>query len=242
VDEHEYIDSRELEAIRADVAGRGFERDPLVGDDADRPYAGLNLAVMWPLPARFEAAYLEFQERSEALHEGLYVYPFATTHVTVLTAVNFKRHPNPTPETWRRLEEAADALGAWIEGATSDIVPFALDIGPPVLARAAAFLPIKNPTREIALLRERALAFCRSVGGILADASAPKSVHSTVVRFREAPGDVAAFAQAFDGVAGTFHLGRAVVDRVLVTLETKPYMRAGSIATSVVLCGSARAG
>jgi len=155
--------------------------------------------------------------------------------VTVLTAVNFKRYPNPKAETLRRLEEAADALGAWIDGAVNDMSPFELDIGPPVLARAAAFLPIRNPTHEIALLRERALAFCLSFGGMLADASAPQSVHSTVVRFRETPPDAAAFGQAFDRVARTFNLGRTVVDRVLVTVETKPYMRAGGIARSVVL-------
>jgi hypothetical protein len=235
VNEHDYIDSLALEAHRAEVMERGFERDPLVGENADRPYAGLNLAVAWPLPRAIEPAYLDFERRTRAIDEGIYVYPFATTHVTVLTAVNFKLYPDPTPDFLQPLEAAAAALGDFVREATTDMAPFALDIGSPVLARVAAFLPIRNPTGEIDRLRERALAFCREAGGILADASAPTTIHSTILRFRDLPRDPAAFARAFTEVANTFHPCRVLVDRVLVTFEMKPYMRAGSVASSIAL-------
>jgi hypothetical protein len=218
----------------------GLERDPLVGEHADRPYAGLNLAVAWPLSQDIEPAYLEFETCTRALDEGVYVYPFATTHVTVLTAVNFKLHPDPSPEFLRRLEAAAAALGDFVRDATSDMAPFALDIGPPVLARAAAFLPIRNPTGEIDRIRESALAFCRSAGGILAGASAPTTIHSTILRFRDTPRDAIAFARAFAEVAHSFPPGRMLVDRLLVTYETKPYMRAGSIERCIVFPGGRR--
>jgi hypothetical protein len=153
----------------------------------------------------------------------------------VLTAVNFKQHPDPSPEFLQTLEAAAAALGDFVRDVTSDMAPFALDIGPPVLARTAAFLPIRNPTHEIDRLRERALAFCRSAGGILTDASAPTTIHSTILRFRDSPRDATAFVDAFAVVANSFHPGRVLVDRLLVTFEMKPYMRAGSIARCIAL-------
>jgi hypothetical protein len=162
------------------------------------------------------------------------VYPFAATHVTVLTAVSFKQYPDPGADLVAEVEQAADRLGAWLVDAVRDLPKFTLDFGPPVLAPAAAFIPIRNPTGEIARVRERALSFCRQSAGILSAASAPRRVHSTILRFPEPPPDPLAFARAFDAIEAR-PLGRTLIDRILVTLETKPYMRAGRITRAVEL-------
>jgi hypothetical protein len=232
-----HIEALDLAAIRADVERAGLQQDPLVGVHKDRAHLGLNITVAWPLPAHLEPAYIAFAERLQALDSGLYVYPFSTTHVTLVTAVNFRQHADPAVEATRSIGEASARLGDFVMETTRAMSAFAVDFWPPVLARAAAFVPMQNRTGEIALLRERALAFCRAAGGILSNATAPKSIHSTIARFRELPPDALAFARAFDEIAHTLHLGSATIDRVLVTLEAKPYMRAGRVVASAPLGG-----
>jgi len=231
----QFLDSQELEALRNDIETAGFAPDSLVDEHADRACIGLNLAVGWPLPSPLGDAYAELAARVASIDPAVYVYPPATTHVTVLTAVNFKRYPNPTADTVRSVDEAADALGDFTTQALIGVLPFELEVGSPVLARAAAFLPMNDQAGAIATLRDRVLPFCRTQGGILTDASAPRAVHSTFLRFRRAPADALAFARAFDEVARDFAPTRVAIDRVLVTLETKPYMRAGSITRTVLL-------
>jgi hypothetical protein len=230
-----FLSAQELTAMRAEVEARGFEKDALVGRDADRMHYGLNIAVAWPLPPTMEATYRDFETRAAALDLGAYLYPFTTTHVTVLTAVSFKRYPDPSSQTIQAIDAAAADLGNFLARMASDVAPFILEVGSPVLARAAAFLPMKNDGGEIARLRERALAFCRAAGGPLADASAPRAIHSTVLRFREPPRDPARFVRGFDLIARALHFGTMSIDRLLVTLETKPYMRAGRIVRAVTL-------
>jgi hypothetical protein len=158
--------------------------------------------------------------------------------VTVLTAVNFKQHPNPDPAFVREVDDAAHELADFLTDATRDIAPFTLEVGPPVLTTAAAFLPIKNDTGEVARIRERALAFCRGAGGLLANASVPRAIHSTVLRFRQAPRDAIAFANDFDRFARSVRFGSMAIDRFLVTLETKPYMREGRVVSPIGLVRS----
>jgi hypothetical protein len=214
----------------------GFQRDPFASEHADRRHYGLNVTVAWPLPRELEKAYGEFERRVRALDPGLYVYPFANTHVTVVTAVSFKQHPEPSEAQVRDIDRAAEELGQFLADHTSDVRRFSLEAGTPVLASAAAYIPMRNPTGEIGRIRERCLAFCRAKGGVMADASAPESmVHSTILRFRESPAAELAFAGAFDAIAKRLDLGRIAIDRVLVTLETKPYMREGRVARSVEL-------
>jgi hypothetical protein len=222
-------------ALRDEIAKVGFRRDPLAAEHADRRHYGLNIAVAWPLPAEVEAAYGEFAQRVGALHPELYVYPFSMTHVTVLTAVNFKSYPDPTEVQMRDIDRVAVELGQFLAGSSGDLRAFSLETGRPALASRAAFVPMTNPTGEIAKVRERALAFCRAEGGILAHASAPSAIHSTVVRFREPPPDAIAFADAFDAIASGVDFGRIAIGRLLVTLETKPYMRDGRVVRSVEL-------
>jgi hypothetical protein len=234
-----FLPVEELAALRAEIERRGFARDPLVDEHADKMHYGLNVAVAWPLAAAIEPSYRALAERLGAMDPAAYLYPFATTHVTVLTAVSFKRYPDPSPQTTKAIDDAAERLGEFLASSTRDIGPFSLEVGAPVLARAAAFLPMKNPTGEIARVRERSLSFCRAAGGVLSDASVPSAVHCTILRFRKEPADAAAFARAFDEIGGTFELGTVAVDHLLVTLETKPYMRAGRILRAIAL-GEAR--
>jgi hypothetical protein len=222
-------------ALRDEIARAGFRRDPLAAEHADRRHHGLNIAIAWPWPTALESAYGEFARRLAALHPGLYVYPFATTHVTVLTAVNFKTYPDASDADVRDIDRAADDLGRFLAESTGDLGAFALDTSRAALATAAAFIPMSNPTGEIAKVRERALAFCRAQGGVLAHASAPQAIHSTMLRFREPPADTLAFADAFDEIARELDLGTIVIDRLLVTLETKPYMREGRLARTIEL-------
>jgi hypothetical protein len=222
-------------ALRDEIAKVGFRGDPLVGEHVDRRHYGFNIAVAWPWPAHLEKGYCEFERRVAALHDGLYVYSFPTTHVTVLTAVNFKSYPDPLQTQVRDIDRAADDLGRFLARNCGDLRAFSLETARPALASAAAFVPMSNPTGEVAKIRERALAFCRAEGGVLAHASAPSSIHSTVLRFREPPADAMAFAAAFDEIASELDLGTIAIDRLLVTLETKPYMREGRIARSVEL-------
>jgi hypothetical protein len=216
-----------------------FQRDPLVAEHADRDYLGVNIAVAWPLPPELEPAYRSFERAASALDPGLYVYPHATTHVTVLTAINFKQHPDPDAALARDVDCAARELADFLVASTRDISPFKLEVGAPVLTSAAAFLPIKNDTGEIARVRERALAFCRTESGLLANASVPRAIHSTILRFRDPPRDAAAFERAFDSIARSLHFGTMTIDRLLVTLETKPYMRDGRVAHEVRIGSSA---
>ena len=221
--------------LRDETVRLGFRRDPLVGEHADRRHHGVNIAIAWPLPNEALGAYREFERRVSALHPGLYVYPFATTHVTLLTAVNFRSYPEPGDAQVHDIDRAAEKLARFVAENTNDLQPFSLETDSPVLASAAAFVPMANPTGEIARIRERALAFCWAQGGVLAHASAPETVHSTVLRFRDPPPDAIAFANAFDEIAANIDFGRLPIDRILVTLETKPYMREGRLARSIEL-------
>jgi hypothetical protein len=234
-----FVDPAELRSLRVQIAETGFQEDPLVGAEGARRFAGLNITLAWPLPAPFRSEYEALAADLRGLDPGLYVYPYATTHVTVVTAVSFKRHVDPAPELETAVNDAASALGVFLSEAAAVMSPFVIDVGFPVLARAAAFLPILNPTGEVVRLRREALALCRKTGGIMADAVAPGVIHSTILRFRERPRDAAAFCSAFDRITSRFTLGKAIIDELVVTLEPKPYMRDGR-ATHRVRLGEPR--
>jgi hypothetical protein len=192
----------------------------------DEAVLGLNLAFAWPLPASLRVAYEALAARLAALDPGVYVYPYATTHVTVATLVSFKDHADPggaeearilglVPEIARRLEPAAARIGR-----------FDIEVGAPVLVEEAAFLPIQNPGGEVAHVRARLGVALRD----LCTPRIPQAIHSTVLRFRRAPAEPARFRAAFDEVARMAPLGRARIEELLITTETRPYMAAGAIA------------
>src|SRR5262245_32242647 len=114
-------DDRERSAFRIEIESRGFRQDPLLARHADRSHYGLNVTALWPLPKELERAYADFARRVSALCPGLYLYPFATTHVTLVTAVNFKSYPDAAASQVRLIDHAARELGDFLAEASGDL-------------------------------------------------------------------------------------------------------------------------
>jgi hypothetical protein len=223
-----FFPAAEAAAMQDEIRRRGFAADPLL-TEADAPVFGLNVAFAWPLPAEFRAAYDEMYGRLAALDPGVYVYPHAQTHVTVATVVSFKEHSQPTPAETARLRDLVPAIARSLERACDRVAPFAIEIGAPVLVRTAAFLPILNRGGEVRRLRQVLIDELRGVEPTLATLKLPNAVHSTVLRFRQPPAEPNTFVERFRDIARGVTFGKATVDELLVTTETKPYMRDGEI-------------
>jgi hypothetical protein len=222
------LSTAEHDAVQEEIRRDGFVGDPLLAD-LHAEFFGLNVAFAWPLPAPLRASYEAMQARLAALDPAAYVYPYAETHVTVATLVNFKQHPSPSPGERRRLFDLIPTIAAALDGACEGVAPFPIEIGPPVLVRTAAFLPVLNPGGEVRRIREALAAALRRVDPALAELKVPTAVHSTVLRFRRPPADPAAFTARFLEIAKLVRLGPATVDAMLVTTETKAYMLEGEV-------------
>ena len=70
----------------------------------ERPVCGLDVLVAWPLPIEPPGIFEEFATKVSQLAEGVYVYPLTQTHITVLTAINFKRELDPSESRLRVIE------------------------------------------------------------------------------------------------------------------------------------------
>jgi hypothetical protein len=223
-----FFPAQEFDTTQAEIREQGFAADPLLAA-LEAPVFGLNVAFGWPLPAAVRAAYEAVYARLAALDPAAYVYPHAQTHVTVATLVNFKQHPNPTGTETRYLLGLVPAIARALHHACAGLAPFAIEIGPPVLVRAAAFLPILNPGGEVRRIRQVLAEELRGVDPELSPLKLPNAVHSTVMRFRRPPSDPDAFVAGFLEIARGVRFGAATIDELLVTTETKPYMRGGKI-------------
>ncbi len=230
-----YWDTDSLSKTRTEILKLGFEEDRFLKDGLEFPVYGLNVTLTWPLPNCFRSSYEDLKSQLALLDDGLYLYPFEQTHITLVTAVHFQAQLNPPPDKVHEIHTASEMLGNFIAAATQETRPFTIHIGPPVIARKAAFLPILNPTQEIARLRQQVLTFCQSSMGILAQASAPQFIHSTILRFRKPPRNPSGFIDAFEAIAPNYQLGNTVISDVLITLETCPYLRRGNIAQTISL-------
>jgi hypothetical protein len=223
-----FFPAAEQAAMQDEIRRRGFAADPVLAA-ADAPVFGVNVAFAWPLPAAFRAAYDELHDRLAALDPGLYVYPHAQTHVTVATVVNFKEYSAPTTHETARLRALVPAISRSLDRACAGVAPFTIEMGAPVLVRAAAFLPILNPGGEVGRIREVLADELRNADAARAGLKLPNAVHSTVLRFRQVPADPKAFVERFLEIAKGVSFGTATIDELLVTTETKPYMRNGEI-------------
>jgi hypothetical protein len=230
-----FFDGEEARTLRDEIATAGFEPDPFLTAGQWQPVWGLNLAFGWPLPIAADA-YQTLASALEALDPALFVYPHAQSHVTVLTLVNFKDHVEPPPEEIAALETLIPLVVEAVAPVARAVPPFDIEIGPPVLARRALFLPIREPAGVVARFRRDALEALRARLPLFHAVRPPLAVHSTVARFNAVPAP--GFVRRFDDL-GLRPLGPARVDSLLVTTETRPYMREGAIARAFSLAGSA---
>jgi hypothetical protein len=208
--------------------------DEFLRHDAECPVFGFNLACAYPFPAAAAQFYRPIACSLAALDPGVYVYPDWETHVTIVTFVNFSLHRRPDAS---RLTQLESLLSPVIEILRPVLTgrPFPLVINAPVLTPKAAILPITDPSGEITRIRRHVIAALEADKELhsklsRAGLNAPEIVHSTVMRFKAAPADVARFAARFEEAAGTAHPVEIIIEELLLTTETKPYMRQGAVA------------
>jgi hypothetical protein len=221
-----------LEA-RRDILERGIVVDSFLAADADSPVFGFNLACAWPFPVAAARFYRPIAERLAALDPAVYVYPEWETHVTILTFVNFSLHRRPAPECLAQLQSLLDPVRALLRPLLARPA-FELVLRAPVLTRKAAILPIADATGAIAQIRHSVSAALAADKALRAELvrsglNVPGIIHSTIMRFKSEPADLARLLADFDQVAATAEPFPLFIDELLLTTETKPYMRAGEI-------------
>jgi hypothetical protein len=225
--------------MRAEIETQGVVADKFLARDADCPTFGLNLACAWPFPDALRESYERMAQRFAALGSCVYVYPFAFTHVTLVTFVSFSRHVRPAPELVSTLEgkvgEILETLAPlFAENSPEQIKPFMLQPQRPVLSRAAVILPMLNPGGEVPRLRQRVLELLQRTAPLHRELTergltVPGIIHSTVMRFVQPPPDLNVFLKAFDEIATNTKFPAISVAELLFTTETKPYMRGGDV-------------
>jgi hypothetical protein len=218
--------------LRREIEQQGVMADPFLADDPNCPVYGLNLACAYPFPAGASRAYNTMAGRLAALDPAVYVYPLWETHVTIATFVNFSLHRRPGEPDISHLKALAGRIIGCIGPLT--VKSFGLQLHAPVLTRKAAIIPISNPTGEIARLRARVRQLIECDPALHAELlarglSAPQIIHSTVMRFQREPPDPGRLIEDFQPIAATARLGGMEVNEILLTEETKPYMREGKV-------------
>lgn len=218
---------------RREILQHGFAADALLADDPDGPVFGFNLACAWPFPAPVAAFYRPIAERLAALDPAVYVYPTWETHVTIVTFINFSLHRRIEPQHLAHLQSLINPAREMIRPLV-EVPAFELVLGAPVLTRKAAILPISDPTGTITRLRQSIRA------GLAADKTlhaelvrgglnVPGIIHSTIMRFKSEPANAAKFLTDFDAAVASVEPFPLAIDELLLTTETKPYMREGEI-------------
>jgi hypothetical protein len=233
-----YFDKEAFVSERDKILREGFSPDVFLGRPGLPPTCGLNVVMAWPLPEHFRLPYEALARQLSELDPGIVVYPFDQTHITLVTVVNFRDRMNPSPELVREIRSDAGRLTEHVRRIAGNLTPFRIDVGPPITGRQAVFLPILNPGGEVRYIRESVMTFC-SRSERLADARVPGIIHSTIARYRSAPCEPSGLLKSFETVARSTAFGCAVIDEILVTLETRPYMNAGERAGRVQLRGAA---
>jgi hypothetical protein len=221
-----------------------FVRDEFLAADPDCPVYGLNLACAFPFPVALEAPYTAMAKQLEALDDGVYVYPFWETHVTIMTFVNFSKHRRPSAtqlaELSRFIEPIADLARDSLE--KLQLTSFQLEFGPPQLSPKAAILQGDNPTGEIAGIRREMVNALKQkpelhTAFLAAGFNVPGIIHSTILRFKDIPQDPPRFKTAFTEAVKSAPSLPMTVSEILLTTETKPYMRWGEIVRRFALAG-----
>ena len=213
---------------------QGVGVDALLAAEPDGPVFGFNLACAWPFPAPAAQFYRPIGERLAALDPAVYVYPEWETHVTIMTFVNFSLHKRPEATRLGELQSLINPVRELIRPLLKRPA-FELVLGPPVLTRKAAILPISDATGAIAEIRQSIRSALASDKGLHAELvrgglNVPGIIHSTIMRFKGEPRDLTKFLADFDQVAAAAEPFPLAIDELLLTTETNPYMRAGEIA------------
>jgi hypothetical protein len=153
--------------------------------------------------------------------------------VTLVTFVNFSLHERLEPERLAQLQSlihpVRELIRPLLEGRA-----FKLVLGPPVLTRKAAILPISDATGAIARIRQNVRAALEADKALHAELArgglnVPGIIHSTIMRFKSKPANLAKFLADFDKTAAAAEPFTLDIDELLLTTETKPYMRAGEV-------------
>jgi hypothetical protein len=219
---------------RREIEEAGVVADPFLAADPDCPVFGFNLACAFPFPAEAARWFRPIAERLAALDAGVYVYPAWETHVTIITFVNFSLHRRPDPALLARLQSFLSPVHELVRPLVKGSA-FTLELGPPLLTRKGAILPITDAMGAIARLRQSVTAALASDGALHAELSraglnVPAIIHSTIMRFREAPSNLPRFLEEFDRLADNAAPFALDIGEILLTTETRPYMREGVIA------------
>jgi hypothetical protein len=233
-DETDYFAVPRIAALRREIEEQGLVADDFLNDDPDCPVYGVNLACAHPFPASVNSSYDGLAKKLERLDAAAYVYPFWETHITIITFVNFSRHRRPTAEKIAELEDlirpainiVRDAI------AVEKIEAFEIELRPPVLTKKAAIFPVLNLGGEIPRIRRRAIEILQSNqrlhdAFLQAGLNIPGIMHSTVMRFKRLPEKLSQFLAAYDAVIAETPPMTVRIHELLITAETKPYMRGG---------------
>jgi hypothetical protein len=207
--------------------------DEFLHNDPDCPVFGFNLACAYPFPGAAAQWYRRIAARLSELEPAAYVYPDWETHVTIVTFVNFNLHRRPDASRLAQLQALRKPVVEIIRPVVAGRM-FPLVITRPVLTPKAAILPISDPAGEIGRIRREVIAALdgdRQLHGELSRAglNVPGIVHSTVLRFKSAPANLRLFAAGFEEIAAGVQPVEMRIEELLLTLETKPYMREGRI-------------
>ncbi len=218
-----YFDKQILSKEHKEIKKTGFVVDTILAHDPNMSVYGLNITMGWPLPISLNSYEMLYRELMVLSSENAYVYPYAQTHMTLMTLVNFKknRYPNEKTECIKTLVPEIISSSCLEAG----LKPFMINIGPPVLLKSAAILPVLNFTREVLRLREKIAPLLNKAFSLKAEV--PQNIHSTILRFLKNPSDTNAFIKKFESLAKNKIIGQAVINELSLTLETKPYMRDG---------------
>jgi hypothetical protein len=111
---------------------------------------------------------------------------------------------------------------------------FELVLGPPMLTRKAVILPISDAAGTIPRLRQSIRAALEADKALHAELmhcglNVPGIIHSTIMRFKREPANLAKFLADFDAAAAVVKPFPLAIDELLLTTETRPYMRAGEV-------------
>lgn len=218
-----YFSRKELDEEYEKIFKSGFEPDAFLSTQPDLPVYGLNLAIGWPFPELLKNYYTKLSRALAALGPDVYVYPYSQTHITIMTLVNFKKNQRAEQEFKKLVPKIINLIS--IELSLLNFQTFKIDIGPPVLLKRAAILPILNHRKEICRLREKIAPLLRN--SLNLQVEIPRSIHSTILRFLKRPPNEREFIKKFESIAANLRLGEASINELLLTSEIKPYMRGG---------------